>query len=83
MNRKDDLFKVVFYPGADKREKGILGKILLQCGLILIELVRLFVVTTLSLFQVFRGACDSGYAEDTGGARLSASVDARARLNST
>ena len=30
MNRKDDLFKVVFYPGADKREKGILGEILLQ-----------------------------------------------------
>jgi hypothetical protein len=25
--RKDDLFKVVFNPGADKREKDILGKI--------------------------------------------------------
>jgi hypothetical protein len=25
--RKDDLFKVVFYPGADKREKIALGKI--------------------------------------------------------
>ena len=70
MNRKDDLFKVVFYPGADKREKGILGKILLQCGLISIELVSWFLLTTLSLFQVFRGLCFR-LAEDTGGARLS------------
>jgi hypothetical protein len=35
MKRKDDLFKVVFYPGADKREKGILGEILEQLTLIL------------------------------------------------
>ena len=32
MIRKDDIFKVVFDPGADKREKGILRQIT-QCPL--------------------------------------------------
>jgi hypothetical protein len=66
MNRKDDLFEVVFYPGADKREKGILGEILLRS---LIEVAGILFEAFLIVFEIrevsFR------YAEDTGGARLS------------
>jgi len=70
MNRKDDPFEVVFYPGADKREKGILGKILLQIFLTSIERAGLFLEAALNIQKMFRGG-SFRLAEDTGGARLS------------
>ena len=64
MNRKDDSFKVVFYPGADKREKGILGQIVLQ---------RTTTLIAASLFFLRSIQIRTGLAEDTGGARLGVS----------
>ena len=60
-NRKDDSFKVVFYPGADKREKGILGQIVLQIASTSVKATLFF----LRAIQIFTGC-----AEDTGGAGL-------------
>ncbi len=42
MKRKHDLFKVVFDPGADKREKGILRQIALARPLMLRRSLILF-----------------------------------------
>ena len=57
--RKDDLFKVVSNPGADKREKGILGQIIHRISLILIRQIPFFLRIRI--------------ANDTGGAGLTIS----------
>ena len=72
--RKDDCFKVVFNPGADKREKGILGQIILDSALVCTSRlwVKLLTGEPCSFSGVFSRAEDvrTRVGKDTGGAGL-------------